>query len=391
MSTVARAWMAMASALLIGQAVGCGPKQPGRDDLPPAAVQRNRSESVDPEATYSASPDGRGPAIVEVADPAADPARRYTVDAMIGQINGRPVYADDLLQEIGSDTLARIGASQPPAQFREQVRNLLAQKIQQKVFDALLLAEAEAALSEQQQSGLLGLLQKFREERLQELIYDGGPRSEAAQQRTIEEQVARDVEERRQELVIQKHLRDKVFPRISVSQREVERYYRANKDEYNPPGKIRIRLILVRDDWKKVEAALAEGRPFEEVAREYSAFRAEVGGLMPTIEARLSGFDELSWPGLNEAIRGLEPGEHTGRVRLEDRSAWAYLESYEPGERRSLNEVWLEIERKLRSQEYQRAQRRYMAELAERGNFTPMDRMLRVAMKVAMNRYARTE
>lgn len=371
---------------------GCGGRSagPAMPEAQPDFVERKAAE---PGKVYSAAAGDRGPKAVEVDREEAAGRRAYTVDAMIGQINGKPVYATAIFEEIGAETLARLGATQPRQQFRRRAQQLLAQKLQQMLFDALLLAEAEAELSEQQQQGLLGMLRKFREERTQELIYGDEPRSASAQQRTIEERVAEDVEERRQQLIIQKHLREKIHPQVDVSRREVERYYRKHRTEFNPPARIELRLILTGDPStaEEVDKALAAGEPFGDVAEQYGSYRPERGGLMAPMEARLKRFDALSWPALNQAIQGLSVGEHTGRVKIDGRFAWAYLDSYQKPESRSLNEVWLEIEKKLRSQEFERAQRQYMSELMERGNFTPMEQMLDVLLRVAVNRYAQVE
>lgn len=390
MQSFSRAVGGFTVAMISVALVACGPRTP--DGRPPAHASITDAPGVESDKVYSAQPGDEGPRLIDVQNDTDGQRRTYTVDAMIGQINGKPIYATDIFEAVGTETLARLGASQPRMQFRQRVSQLLGQKLQQMVFDALLLAEAESSLSEQQQQGLLGMLRKFREERMQEIIYNDGPRSDAAQQRTIEERVARDVEERRQQLIIQKHLRDKIFPKVDVSRREVERYYRNHPGEFNPPGKVTLRLILVRDEAaaEAVAADLEAGKAFGDVAGEHSTYRPAEGGLM-TFEARISDFDDLSWPKLNEAIRGLSAGEDTGRVDIDGRVAWAYLESYEAPESRSLNEVWLEIEKKLRSQEFERAQRQYMGELMERGNFTPMEQMLQTLISVAVNRFAQAE
>lgn len=394
MSVFSRRVAAWTLAVILSAAfvAGCGPKPPAADPNPTRPSDQARA-AVDPGKVYSAQPGEAGPEAIEVDRDDPQDRRIYTVDAMIGQINGRPIFATDIFEEIGVETLSRLGASQPRTQFRQRVSQLLGQKLQQMVFDALLLAEAETALSEQEQQGLLGLLRKFREQRMQEIIYGDTPRSGAAQQRSIEERVAKDVEDRRQQLIIQKHLREKIFPRVDVSRREVQRYYRNNREQFNPPGKVTLRLILVGNEEAAdaVAKALEEGEPFGEVARTHSTFRQSQGGLMPIFEARLDQFEELSWPKLNETIRTLSPGEHTGRVDLNGRHAWAYLEKYEQPKSKSLNEVWLQIEKKLRSQEFERAQRRYMSELMEKGNFTPLDQMLEVLVRVAVNRFGQAE
>jgi parvulin-like peptidyl-prolyl isomerase len=316
---------------------------------------------------------------------------RAVVDAMVGQVNGEPIYAGEVFKSIGEEQLKRLGESQPRLAFRQRARELIVSELRSRVTNSLLLKEAERDLSERERRGLKA---RMREERKKILRQHGGVRALAEKRlqektgRTIEEEI----EARRKSMLIERYMHKKFRPRVHVGRRDVERYYQDHYNEYNPTPEVTVRLILARDaeTADRVQEALSSGEPFKEVARQYSDVRAEQGGLMPSfqIDGSFEEFDSLRWPALNKAVRNLEEGEHSDRIELDAGAAWVKLEELESGEGQSLQEVFLQIQQKLRSQKLNRLQQRHIQELMEDGNFTPIDQMVQDLLKVAMARYA---
>lgn len=327
----------------------------------------------------------------------SDKDKTLTVDAMVGQINGRPIFASQVFDELGTESLERRGASMPRLSFREDVTRQIYVHLRQMITDELIIAEAEQSLTEQEQMGLLQMLKQEREKIMAKFM---GVQSLTRQQlqkqgMTIEEYL----ESRRQTVLVQKYLADRIWPKVHVSRREVEREYQDNYGKFNPEPTVVLRIILVvsASDADAVDKALEQGQPFERVAREYSVFRRSEGGLMPDYKAKLDTFDKLKGvtEPLNEQVRKLSAGQHSPRTAVTIQSqpgwGWVYLEKVEGMETRGLSDVYLTIESNLRKRKFDELSRQYMLELREKGNYTPETDMLVPLVEVAMNRYAQSE
>lgn len=341
-------------------------------------------------ATPPTAPAQTQPAPAPVAEP--QPDRLFVVDAMVGQVNGKPIYASEVFRSIGEEVLERLGQTKPRLAFQQDAMDLIANELRARVTNAMILAEAERTLSEQEKLGLLGYLKQQREEIISR--YGGGVQALAEEEllkrtgRTLEEEL----EVRRQKLLSDKFLGEKLRPRIVVTRKEVERYYQDKISEFNPPPSAELRIIVVTndEDAATVAKALAEGASFEAVAREYSRYNQSEGGLLK-YEGRLAEFKELGIEPINERVRQLRPGEQSSQIDLERGAAWVRLEKLETGEGRSLQDVFLDIEARLRSQKFNTLSRKHLDELLRNGNYTPVDQMARALLDVAMTRFARPQ
>lgn len=192
----------------------------------------------------------------------------YPVDGLVGQINGRPVFADEFLLPL-EDRILRIVAERPVTQAVRDVDRLVALRFEEYVNSELIIAEAESMLSTDQQQGVLAWLQGVQD---QTITDRGGTRDSAA--RSIEDEFGIGLEEfmvqRRSVALAQDLLKKRVQPRAIVSWRDVEQAYRRDYAEFNPPATVSIgRLRLHRDRQSEqvaiAERLFAEGTGFVEV------------------------------------------------------------------------------------------------------------------------------
>lgn len=370
------------------------------------ATRRDRSEeAAPPEAPSEAAPeeasseDTAVAPLGEVAPPGEDDAagelaagagqavapdevvaEGLFVDAMVGQINGKPVYASSVLGAIGEDVLDQIGRNNSRFAFREQAERLIGSEIERRVVDALILAEAEKDLDEEQHHQLLAYMEKEREKILAQHL-GSQALAEQALQKELGHGLDRELELRRQRALIDRYRFEKLRPQIVVTRRDVERYYRDNYDEYNEAPSVEVEVVFVSDaaTADQVEAALESGVAFEDLDQRVSSI---------TADGEVDQFSALRWEPLNDAVRKLEVGEHTPRVEVEGGYAWARLADVKGGASQSIKEVFLDIERRLQAAQSNELWRRHINNLLQRGNFTPLDEMTRALLEVAMSRHA---
>lgn len=357
----------------------------------PAAVM---TTAAAPEATTEPAEPSAAPASLPVST-ARGKNEPWTVDAMVGQVNGKPIYASAIFKGIGEEQLQRIGQSQPRLVFRSEAERLIYADLRSRVTNAMILAEAERGLSEREQLGLLGYLKQEREKILANFGAGVAARAEDELMKEKGHGIADELEARRQELLTQKYLREKLYPKVFVTRQEVERYYNDHYDEFNPSPTVTLRVLIVRDEKTadQVDAALKADESFEKVTGQYGIFRAPQAGLMEPqkLDSKLSESNLLSWPQLNEKIRNLAVGQHTDRTKIDPGYGWVALEKLEGGEKKSLQDVYLQVEAGLRNRKFNALSRKYTEQLLENGNYTPIQQMSAALLDVAMTRYARPQ
>lgn len=313
--------------------------------------------------------------------------RQFMVDAMVGQVNGQPIYASEVLEPI-IEQLAALGRSLPRGQFQQRAQQLIEGRLGQMVADSLILGEAESDLSAQEQAGLQNILKNQREE----LIRFWGRGSVALAEDSLIRQTSRSLTdtltETRERIVVQRYLRQKLWPKVNVTRRDIERYYNDHFDKYNPPTARTLRLIYVKDSSaaEEVDRLLDQGTPFHDIASQsINQYRPSQGGLM---SEKAVGDEVFGQPELNEALLQLQPNHHSPRIQTKDRFWWIYLDSMERSTGRSLSEVQLEIEGLLTRTRFQTLTQNYRRQLFKSGSYNQLDEMGQMLMNIAMSRFA---
>lgn len=306
---------------------------------------------------------------------------------MVGQVNGQPVYAGSTLEPI-DDQLAALGRNQTRTEFRALANQLIAGRLRQIVIDALILGEAERDLSAQEQAGLANMLKVEREE----LIRRWGKGSIALAETSLLDETDRTLDQTlqdtRQRMLVQRYLQRKLFPKINVSRKHIERYYHDNPTKFNPPPNRTLRLIRVNtpETADQIESLLKPSADFATVASDQrNRYRSDQGGRMSEIAV---GDEVFGAAVLNQAMLGLQPGQWSQRVEAMGGFWWIYVESIDQPPSRPLREVQLEIEELLRRQQFQALTSDYRRELFENGSYHPLDQMGEALVEIAVSRYA---
>jgi len=263
------------------------------------------------------------------------------VAGLVGQVAGQPVYAHRVLE--GLENQLRSLSRQSPPVFRRQARELILARIQSLVQDRLYLDEAKGALTPAERANL----DRFVDLQRQDLVRRHGRGSEALADQTLRAATGRTLEERlrdeRDGLIVSTYRSRTIEPLVNVTRRDVERYYRDNIEAFNPPDQRTVRSIYTvrAADVQEIARRLNAGEDFVTVADD--PLNQNPGGAATTTFAGDDAFGDAIAP----TLVGLTQGAWAGPVRepVRGREYFIYLEKIERGDRRSLEDAQLEIER----------------------------------------------
>ncbi len=331
---------------------------------------------------------------VTAADPPAEsislrPGQRWTVDALIGQVNGRPIYASQFFSTI-EDRIRRVVAEQPPAAARQQVQRIIEERFQQYIDNELVIAEAESLLTAEQQQGLLGFLRNLQEETI---AGHGGNRASATA--SLDDQFGMSIDQymrqKRDELLAQDLLRRRVNPRVIVSWRDVERAYLRNIEAFNPSARISIgRIRASNTDPVRVEQIkqlIAQGRTLPQIAETIGQTDK---GLLGEFELTAGGVEALDLvDSVKAALRGLEVGQVTAPLAQGTSTVWYAVLAIDRPKGRTLFDPLVQLQIRGQLQEIRRrsTQYRYLASLRDRWISEDVDQMQRRLVQIGFQRY----
>lgn len=333
------------------------------------------------------------PVMLPEADIVGDPE---FIDAKIGDVNGRPVFASSFFDR-GTPTAPPLGPrlaaeakSLPPREWVAFAREQINQALQGFVVDELLEAEARSKLTEEQRQGLRYFVEKLQNDLVSENRGSRSLAEEALGGRSVNDYKR----EQEQTLLIRRELAS-IEKGIVISPRDIELEYERRPDLYDPPSFATFRLIVADADDEaattRVSSMLSGGTPFAEVAEDDVNPLPE-GGLQRrefrTAFGQATFFDLAP---LDDAARGLAKGAWTGPIRVEGQGGraslyWVLLENVVE-ERRTLDDNQLVIYNALQQQRSRRERERYINRLAERASFTSVEDMTNRLMAIAAQRY----
>lgn len=312
-------------------------------------------------------------------------------------VNGEFIPIQEILVMVGPQ-LRAIPDSASKGEFQVQAARILQQAIQHKVQTSVIQPEVEEALTDQQKA----IIERDLEEKLRKLIAShGGSRKkledELAEQGITLEQY---LELQRQDAMQQAYLFTRFGPSITVTRRELMSYYKAHKQsDYVSGKKVQMQLIAIpvparasdaaraeaREQIDQAAAALAEGKDFGEVAREYSRIMADNGGLWPPMQ-RDAGFRAKE---VIEKVFEMDPGEVSGVIESDAGYFIVKARKVIPGKTVSFEQAQEEIEEKLRAEKSEKLWKEYYAGVWEKSLVVPQEQLIRRGVEKATAMYWR--
>jgi hypothetical protein len=313
------------------------------------------------------------------------------VDSLVGQINGKPIFADAFLEPL-EDRLLRTAEESSGRELDARFRQIIFDSLRQVVESELMLAEAETSLTEQQRMGLFALLDRIYQEQLR---LAGGTRS-GAEERTrrsgagLQEYLGT----QREVALIRNLISEKIGPRVVVSWREVERVYRKRFADFNPPATVtlaRIRLdratqaALIEDVTRKLEAGVA----FALIAEE---LELPDGGRWESFTMGSGGIADIGVSAdMKRVLEGLKEGDTSKPFALGGSTVWVHVAAVDRRPPRSLydQEVQLLLVSEVRNGRGKVEFDRYVQSLLKGGVYDDLDEMANRIYRIAAVRYGR--
>ncbi len=335
--------------------------------------------------------EGAGEGAAASADQPPAAVASVFVDAKIGDVNGKPIYATSFLEPLAARLRAE-AEKMPRAEWMKFARERIREELDRFVEDELLRAEAMASLTPEQKQGLFAFMNRLGQD-IQSQNYGSRERANRRLYETEGKSFDQYLEDRRQRELIQFQLAQKVYRRVNVSWRDIQLTYERFYDEFNPPPTAVFRVVQspADDDARvgAIRAHLDSSAPFEALAKDnaLNGYKPDTGGLE---ERRFSGaMSEAEFfanPTLNDAARALEPGQTAGPLTLGTSLYWIHLESLEQ-DSLPIYEAQLQLENRLRELRVNFEKNKYLRRLRDRASMTDLNQMVDRLVEIAADRY----
>lgn len=318
------------------------------------------------------------------------PGDIIVIDSVVGQVSGRPIFADALLAPL-ADELRAQAARLSARDFALYVQQRVNDQLREVVLTELFIAEAEASLTPQQHQGLFAMLRDLQERQI-----SSGRGSRTITEERLREELGLTIEEytqrERNTRLIWYLLNKKVEPRAIVSWKDVQREYERRKSEFNPPASVTLKMLRLSlandpDRIADVKSRLAAGESFDSIAGSIGPPAVVTPDPFPMGPGGVSDIpiNDLFKP----ALAGLNVGETSQPVEADGRITWLYVVSIDQPPPRTLLEVQRQLYDQIKNRRQTEEREKYIRMLLSRGVHDEIEEMSRRVLTVALLRYGR--
>jgi len=325
------------------------------------------------------------------------PGESVIVDSLIGQVNGRPIYADEVLgpisDQLNAEYLQLVEEAAVPdwELFQRTLIRLVGSQLQDLVLNELYLSEARAGLTAQEKTGLMAFMQNLREELVGER---GGVFGEAQQQIMQEEGLGWEEYLKMQEdqLLIRSLMHEKIQPNIVMSWRDVERLYNARRSQFQPDptvtlGRIRVRTEGNAEKIKTIQEMFGAGDPFDVVAKWAGA---PDDGIWDTFTMGEGGVTDIEVADFYKShLEGLGPGETSSEFTRGNYTIWISVIEITRPKHRDLYDPAVQsmLQGEILNRKMTQARQDFIANMLEEGIYDDLNQMQMRVIAIAISRY----
>ncbi|MGH7243950.1 MAG: hypothetical protein ACREJD_11070 [Phycisphaerales bacterium] len=317
------------------------------------------------------------------------------VDAKVGDVNNRAIYASAFLEDMIDrlkakyEEMRKINPKMAKAAWRQFARSEIQRKLDSIIEDEVLRAEALNQLQPEQKAGFFNWLQSVRSEVVAENrgIEAAANENLSAQNGTSLDQTMKN---REQQELIKFILQSRIYSRANVSWRDIQIAYEKNYDLFNPPPIASFLIFTIPKgdlpEIEKVRARLAAGEDFDDIAREKTPRIDEHDRFSDRpYEGDYAKADFFGPKDLNEEVRKLTPGRWVGPIVFKTDAYWIKLERiWKVSE--DLYAAQLFLESRLSSTKNDYEKYKFVDRLKKRASFTDVDTMTTRLLALAEDR-----
>jgi len=350
-----------------------------------------------------------------------------TDEKLVGQINGRPVYANTILNPI-ADELAAAAKTMSRSEFSTTIRESLYSETEQMgiilrrgsvynlVKDDLLLSESLSGMSKQQSYGLISIIGQMRSGLASA---QGGSHTQLRQDLSTQMGVSVDefLEFQRDSILRDELYRQKIMPKVNVSWRDIQREFeevsfdeevlyeeddtrtavivqelrtggKSLREIEAARGYVTLgRINLSNDDPRidEVNVAISEGASFATIAE---LVEVQDGGVWNTYKMGQGGIADIKAGALIRGfLVGATEGDIIGPLELSSGVNWfAVLEVQEPISLYN-RQVQMAVQASLKELQFRREVDRYVESLWGEGSLEKVKSMADSIATIAVQRF----
>ncbi len=320
------------------------------------------------------------------------PGDRIIVDSLVGEVNGRPIFADEFLALI-EDRLIQVAKQTTGVQRVQAFDDIIRGNLRTVVKSELILADAEFALTEDEQRGLFAFMRSLKERVIREK--GRGTRYEA-EQKLRGEAGAGNIEDhlrRQRDFILFDQLRrQRIAPRIVVSQRDIEHEYQRRYQEFNPPPRVTLAKIDLLTESQadlidQVSQRLTRGEAFAAIAEDLDVPN---GGVWYTFDMGSGGITDIEvTDAVKSRLEGLGEGQTTKPFVQRGSTIWLHVQKVERRPGRSLFDVQRQLADDIQMRRSNEEWDRYVRSLFAEGIYDELEDMADRLLEIALQRYAR--
>jgi len=331
------------------------------------------------------------------ATPAAWAPGQYTpLGGVIAEVNGNPIYADDILRQVSSILSARAKDLDIQA-FRNLAGSEINRQVDEEIRAQVEFAAAERNVSAEEKTLAENITMQWRDK----LITDSKGSIEEARRRVREDQ-GRSLDDLAKEQyrvnLVRVYYTKKLFPRIQVTADDLRRYYEKNKDAFfTERDNITFRLIKITSKdlgtsaaaeakVNELSARAARGEDFATIAGEINndPMLLRTKGLTGPIDRgafKLEAVETALWK--------LNPGAVTPVVRIDDDFYIARLDEKKLGRVKAFEEddVQRRMLETLRGEQFTTMRRDMETQLRKDSVVSKNQQMFATAVDMAVANY----
>lgn len=333
------------------------------------------------------------------------PSRTDVVSSLLIQVNNLFISSDDILRELHPKILA-IPKGIRDASFREAVARLARDEIRSQISEALVYAEADRRMGEQEKKQI--------DEEIAETLRDMIQRSDGSRVK-LEADLAHygmnldDVmRSHRRRIVVSMYLRQRFHPSVRVNREALLAYYNSHLSDYASSHRVQMQTIAslfsaflpemgleptaperdaakakAKENILKAADALKAGEEFGEVAKKYSKdIKSENGGLWPIMtqgsfkEAKVEDVAFLQIEGQASGILETESGYYIVKTVKAEAAKMVKFEDAQD-----------KIEESMRQEQYRKMTDEYFNKLYQAATISQPEGFLSVVADKAVERY----